>query len=70
MEDGEVADEFAETMLLVMLCLIVSVLVWVRGRWVERRRREDERRDGGTPNENGNGDGNNAHDAVGGDARR
>lgn len=42
-EDGEV-DEFAETMLLVVLCLLVSVLLYVRGRWVDRLRREEEER--------------------------
>ena len=42
-------DEFAETMLLVVLCLMVSVLLYVRGRWVDRIRREEEerRRQGG-----------------------
>jgi len=33
-------DEFAETMLLVLLCIAVSVLLYVRGRWAERLRRE------------------------------
>ncbi|KAI0359680.1 HCP-like protein [Trametes cingulata] len=37
-------DEFAETMLLVVLCLLVSVLLYVRGRWVERLRQEEEQR--------------------------
>ena len=40
----EEVDEFAETMLLVVLCLTVSVLLYVRGRWVERIRREEEER--------------------------
>lgn len=35
-------DEFAETMFLVALCLMVSGLIWLRGRWVERQRREEE----------------------------
>ncbi|KAI0629048.1 HCP-like protein [Trametes polyzona] len=46
-EDGagaEDVDEFAETMLLVVLCLLVSVLLYVRGRWVERLRQEEEQR--------------------------
>ncbi len=42
-EDEEV-DEFAETMLLVVLCLMVSILLYVRGRWVDRIRREEEER--------------------------
>lgn len=42
-EDEEV-DEFTETMLLVVLCLMVSILLYVRGRWVDRIRREEERR--------------------------
>jgi SEL1 protein len=35
-------DEFAETMILVVLCLIVSLLLYIRGRWVERLRREEQ----------------------------
>jgi SEL1 protein len=35
------ADEFVETMMLVVLCLIVSLLLYIRGRWVERLRREE-----------------------------
>lgn len=34
-------------MLVVVLCLAVSLLIWLRGRWVERRRREEEARGGG-----------------------
>ena len=34
-------DEFVETMMLVVLCLIVSLLLYIRGRWVERLRREE-----------------------------
>ena len=47
--EEENVDEFAETMLLVVLCLMVSVLLYVRGRWVDRIRREEEerRRQGG-----------------------
>ncbi|KAF8270495.1 hypothetical protein EI94DRAFT_775294 [Lactarius quietus] len=37
----EEADEFVETMVLVVLCLIVSLLLYIRGRWVERLRREE-----------------------------
>ncbi|KAL1941435.1 hypothetical protein VTO73DRAFT_7252 [Trametes versicolor] len=42
--EEEDVDEFAETMLLVVLCLLVSVLLYVRGRWVERLRQEEEQR--------------------------
>ena len=42
--EEEDVDEFAETMLLVVLCLMVSILLYVRGRWVERLRREEEQR--------------------------
>lgn len=38
-EDG---DEFVETMMLVVLCLVVSLLLYIRGRWVERLRREEQ----------------------------
>ncbi|KAI0041352.1 HCP-like protein [Auriscalpium vulgare] len=37
----EDADEFVETMVLVVLCLVVSLLLYIRGRWVERLRREE-----------------------------
>lgn len=46
----EEIDEFGETMILVALCLMVSVLLYVRTRLVERIRREQ-----GTPGENGGG---------------
>lgn len=42
----EEIDEFGETMILVALCLMVSVLLYVRTRLVDRLRREDERQDG------------------------
>ncbi|KAI0753061.1 HCP-like protein [Daedaleopsis nitida] len=42
--EEEDVDEFAETMLLVVLCLMVSTLLYVRGRWMERIRREEEER--------------------------
>jgi SEL1 protein len=38
-EDG---DEFGETMILMVLCLVVSLLLYIRGRWVERLRREEQ----------------------------
>jgi len=47
-------DEFAETMLLVGLCLAVSVLLYVRTRLVERMRREAE---GNGANGNNDGQG-------------
>lgn len=40
--EGEEIDEFGETMILVALCLMVSVLLYVRTRLVDRLRREDE----------------------------
>ncbi|KAI0313018.1 HCP-like protein [Amylostereum chailletii] len=46
-ERGEDESEFTETMLLVGLCLVVSVLLYVRGRWVERLRREEAARQEG-----------------------
>ncbi|RPD53449.1 hypothetical protein L227DRAFT_617028, partial [Lentinus tigrinus ALCF2SS1-6] len=56
--EEEDVDEFAETMLLVVLCLMVSVLLYVRGRWVDRiRREEEERRRQANGNGNGNGNG-------------
>lgn len=42
----EEIDEFGETMILVALCLMVSVLLYVRTRLVDRLRREDERQGG------------------------
>lgn len=38
-EEGEV-DEFGETMLLVLLCLVISILLYIRTRIVERMRRD------------------------------
>ncbi len=49
----EDVDEFAETMLLVVLCLTVSGLLYFRGRWVERLRREEQRRQQQQPQQNG-----------------
>lgn len=40
----EEADEFVETTMLVFLCLMVSGLLYFRGRWVERVRREEQER--------------------------
>jgi len=36
------ADEFVEAMVLAVLCLIVSLLPYIRVRWVERLRREEQ----------------------------
>ncbi|KAI0665661.1 HCP-like protein [Trametes maxima] len=49
-EGEEDYDDFAETMLLIALCLLVSMLLYVRGRWVERLRREEEQRRQGQGN--------------------
>lgn len=38
----EDVDDFGETMLLLVLCIAVSTLLFIRGRWVERMRREQE----------------------------
>jgi len=51
-------DEFGETIVLVLLCLVISVLLYIRTRIVERMRR-DQREQAGQPgdqqarNENG-----------------
>lgn len=45
-------DEFAETMLLVALCLAVAVLIYIRTRLVERARREQEGQPGQQPPQN------------------
>lgn len=53
-------DEFGETMLLVLLCLVISVLLYVRTRIVERMRRDVREQEGqGAGGQNGaqNGDG-------------
>ncbi|KZT23519.1 HCP-like protein [Neolentinus lepideus HHB14362 ss-1] len=47
----EEEDEFAETLLLITLCIAVSVLLYIRGRWVERIRREAQ----GQQQQGGNG---------------
>lgn len=39
-EDGDDADDFFETMMLVALCLVVAVLLYIRTRIVDRMRRE------------------------------
>ncbi|THH20211.1 hypothetical protein EUX98_g8629 [Antrodiella citrinella] len=39
-EEG--VNEFGETMLLVALCVVVSTLLFIRGRWVERLRRDEQ----------------------------
>lgn len=53
--DVEDLDESTETFLLVFLFITVSLLLYVRGRWVERMRRDEEQRqqqrEGGVPNQ-------------------
>ncbi|GJJ08477.1 hypothetical protein Clacol_002695 [Clathrus columnatus] len=39
--DTQDSDEFVETMFLILLCILVSGLIYLRGRWVERQRREN-----------------------------
>ncbi|KAH0829180.1 hypothetical protein J3R83DRAFT_2728 [Lanmaoa asiatica] len=48
----EAADEFAETMLLVGLCVAVAILIYIRTRIVERARREQERQQPGEQRQN------------------
>lgn len=38
----EDTDDFSETMLLVVLCVLVSGLLYLRRRWVERLQRDRE----------------------------
>ena len=38
-EDVQI-DDFAETMLLISLCIVISILLYIRTRIVERMRRE------------------------------
>lgn len=40
----EEVDQFIETTVLMLLCVTVSVLLYVRRRWVERLRREEQQR--------------------------
>ena len=47
-------DDLFETMLLVMLCLAISTLLYIRNRW-ERRRREEEEQRGRQQNQNAGG---------------
>ncbi|KJA28931.1 hypothetical protein HYPSUDRAFT_33390 [Hypholoma sublateritium FD-334 SS-4] len=57
--DAEI-DEFGETMLLVLLCLVISILLYIRTRIVERMRRDVREQEGQGANgqnvaQNGNG---------------
>lgn len=45
-DDMEI-DELGETMVLVILCLVISVLLYIRTRIVERMRREQRDQQGG-----------------------
>ncbi|KAF8599931.1 HCP-like protein [Ceratobasidium sp. AG-I] len=45
-EGEEEDDEFLETVFLVVLCALISGLVFLRGRWVARRTEEQRRREG------------------------
>ncbi|KZV81209.1 HCP-like protein [Exidia glandulosa HHB12029] len=40
--DGDEEDEFADTLILLLLCATVTALIWARGRWAERRRQEEQ----------------------------
>ncbi|TFK26490.1 HCP-like protein [Coprinopsis marcescibilis] len=53
--EGNEPDEFAETMLVVMLCLVISVLLYIRTRIVERMRREQREQQNQEGNGNPNG---------------
>lgn len=58
-DDAEI-DEFGETMLLVLLCLVISILLYIRTRIVERMRRDVREQEGQGANgqnaaQNGNG---------------
>lgn len=44
--EEEEFDEFKETMLLVFLCLIISILIYVRTRIVDRMRRDNQQQEG------------------------
>jgi SEL1 protein len=41
-----VIDEFSETVLLVLLCVVISLLLYIRTRMVERMRREQREQQG------------------------
>ncbi|KAF9451494.1 hypothetical protein P691DRAFT_807605 [Macrolepiota fuliginosa MF-IS2] len=53
-EGGDGVDDFFETMMLVALCLLVSVLLYIRTRIVERMRREQQQQQQQDPPANGN----------------
>lgn len=57
--EEEEFDEFKETMLLVFLCLVISILIYIRTRMADRRTRRDQQRQGqnqqGQPQANGEG---------------
>lgn len=45
-EGEEEDDDFLETMFLVVLCAVISGLIFLRGRWVARQTEEQRRREG------------------------
>lgn len=49
-------DDFAETMLLISLCIVVSILLYIRTRTVERMRREQRNQGQAGEQQAGNGD--------------
>ena len=54
-EDVQI-DDFGETMFLVLLCLVISILLYIRTRVVERMRRE-QRNQEAVDQQAGNGNG-------------
>ncbi|KLO11107.1 hypothetical protein SCHPADRAFT_906341 [Schizopora paradoxa] len=62
-------DDFADTMLLAVLCVVISLLIYLRGRWSEQRRREAEQRRGREAAGNGAGNNNGLFPPPGDPAR-
>ena len=50
-------DDFGETMLLVLLCIVISILLYIRTRVVERMRREQRNQEQPGDQQAGNGNG-------------
>ena len=53
-EDVQI-DDFAETMLLISLCIVISILLYIRTRIVERMRREQRNQGQAGEQQAGNG---------------